>query len=107
KNRSRQMKIQQNTIQNEQQYAETVRRTRISELLQLINSQDLQISNGSKQLDDYRKLLSDYQKEIMAGRRSIVDYVNVFSNYRRQISSLNELKINRNILMNTYNYWNW
>ena len=107
KNRRRQMKIQQNTIQNEQQYAETVRRTRISELLQLIRSQDLQISNGSKQLDDYRKLLSDYQKEIMAGRRSIVDYVNVFSNYRRQISSLNELKINKNILMNTYNYWNW
>jgi outer membrane protein TolC len=107
KNRRRQMKIQQNTAESEQHYAEKVRSTRISELLQLIKSQDLQINNGSKQLDDYRKLLSDYQKEIMAGRRSIVDYVNVFGNYRRQISHLNELKINRNILMNTYNYWNW
>lgn len=107
KNRLRQMRIQQNTAECEQHYAETVRITRISELLQLIKSQDLQIRNGSKQLGDYRKLLSDYQKEIMAGRRSIVDYVNVFGNYRRQISNLNELKINRNMLMNTYNYWNW
>jgi len=107
KNRRRQLEIQQSTIKDEQQYAETVRRTRITELLQLIKSQDLQINNGSKQLDDYRKLLSDYQKEIMAGRRSIVDYVNVLNNYRRQIRSLNELIINRYILTNTYNYWNW
>ncbi|MBM6993187.1 MAG: TolC family protein [Prevotella sp.] len=107
KNRQRQMEIQQNTIQAERQYAETTRQTRLSQLVQMLRSQDEQIANGQQQLDSYRNLLADYQKEIMAGRRSIVDYVNVFRNYRLQTRTLNELEINREILANTYNYWNW
>lgn len=107
KNRQRQMEIQQNTIEAERQYAETTRKTRLQELVEMLKSQDAQIANSRTQLESYRNLLSDYQKEIMAGRRSVVDYVNVFRNYRLQTRTLNELKINREIMVNTLNYWNW
>ncbi len=107
KNRQRQMQLEQSTIEAQRQYAETTRQTRLTQMMQMLRSQDEQIANGRQQLDSYRNLLADYQKEIMAGRRSIVDYVNVFRNYRLQTRTLNELEVNRELLANTYNYWNW
>lgn len=105
--RHRQMAIRQEMADRQRQHAETVRKMRMEEMKARIASQDQQISNAAHQIESYRGLLQDYQKEMAAGRRSVIDYVNVFHNYRLQISQLNELKINRELLANTYNYWNW
>lgn len=106
-NRKRQMKLQQNTTEVERQHTQLVRQTNLRSALEQIKLQDLQIHQADHQLADYVKLLSDFQKEILAGRRSAVDYVNLLQSYRQQVSALNEMKINRKLLVNTYNYWNW
>ena len=105
--RQRQMKLLQSTADYEAEKAETMRQTRLHELTLLIHIQDERITAAQRQLNDYHILLTDYAKEMRAGRRSTIDYVNVLHSYRKQMSTLNELNINRSLLVNTYNYWNW
>ena len=69
--------------------------------------QDMQLSDIRKQLTDYDKLLYDYQKEMMAGQRSVLDYFTVLKNYIQQKKEYDSLLINRELIINASNYWNW
>lgn len=69
--------------------------------------QDMQLADIRKQLTDYDKLLYDYQKEMMAGQRSVLDYFTVLKNYIQQKKEYDSLLINRELIINASNYWNW
>ncbi|MBP7857098.1 MAG: TolC family protein [Prevotella sp.] len=107
KHQQREMQISQERTTLLRERDETERKLRLAQLEELRKSQDKQIDNSVQLIAQYRQLLSDYQKEIMAGRRSVVDYVNAFKTFTAESHNLNTLKINKELLINTYNYWNW
>lgn len=58
-------------------------------------------------LAEYRQVLAGYRKEMQAGELSVIDYITVL---RNRIEAENEyilLETNHQLLINTFNYWNW
>ena len=107
KHRQREYHLALSTIREQRNHEMTVRKERRRSLLEIMKTQDEQIRLSQQQLQDYRRLLADYTREIMAGRRSVIDYINVFSHYRDEIRNHNTLCVNKDMIVNTYNYWNW
>ena len=72
-----------------------------------LKEQEIQLTNTKKQLSDYQSLLQNYQREIIAGQLSILDYITVLKGYILQKKEYDSLLINRELIINALNYWNW
>jgi hypothetical protein len=59
------------------------------------------------QLQEYDKLLAYYKQQLLTGQISVIDYVNTIKNAMALQKDFILLQTNQQLLINTYNYWNW
>ena len=57
-------------------------------------------------LAEYRQVLAGYRKEMQAGELSVIDYITVLRNRIEAEKEYILLETNRQLLINTFNYWN-
>ena len=60
-----------------------------------------------RQLAKYDEVLSAYAKEVEAGQVSVLDYITVLRNKIRAERDCLLLHTNRQLVVATYNYWNY
>ncbi|OJW81794.1 MAG: hypothetical protein BGO69_14915 [Bacteroidetes bacterium 46-16] len=82
----------------------TLRKTKI---LAEISAYENRITIIRGQLNDYNSLLKAYTTQIIQGELSIIDFINVLKNKSATERDYLLLQTNRNLLINSYNYWNW
>lgn len=82
----------------------TVRKAKILKELQSFPGRLLTMD---KQLEDYDKLLQSYKKEIMLGQLTIINYSTAIRNKLTLQRDYSTLITQQQLLINTYNYWNW
>jgi len=75
--------------------------------LKQLAEQQSKITDIKNQLSDYENLLDKYMSEIKAGQISILDYITVLKGYVQQKKEYDNNLINREIIINALNYWNW
>lgn len=81
-----------------------INKTKIRSQINSLSERTILIEN---QLIQYDKLYSDYQNNLMRGLISIIDYKNLFRDItvKKQESLL--LRMQKQVLINSYNYWNY
>jgi hypothetical protein len=80
--------------------------TRRNNLLEQINAINQRSNLTEVQVQEYDKLLGYYKQELIIGQLSVINYVNTI---KTAIALENEfiiMQTNRQLLINTYNYWN-
>jgi len=81
-----------------------VRKTRILGELKSLDSRTILAQN---MIDQYTKVIGYYRQEVMSGQLSILNYVITIRNMALAQRDLILINTNRQLLLNTYNYWNW
>ena len=82
----------------------TIRKTRI---LSEIASLNERIAISANQLKDYKQLLEYYKKEVITGQQSVTTYMTTIKNLAALQRDYVLMQTNKELLINTYNYWNW
>lgn len=82
----------------------TVRKAKI---LQELQTYPDRLATMEKQLKEYDILLESYRKEIMSGQLSIMIYSTAIRNKLTLQRDYTLLSTQQQLLINTYNYWNW
>jgi len=59
------------------------------------------------QQDDYTKLMDYYKQELMTGQIPVINYVNILKSSVIVSRDILVLQAQKQLLINTYNYWNW
>jgi outer membrane protein TolC len=72
-----------------------------------INSLDERLKIVEAQLDQYRTLLEAYSKELAHGEISILEYKNLIKDIVAKKKESLILKMDEQMLINSYNYWNY
>lgn len=75
-------------------------------LLQQLRSVEERLALTGSQVEAYQQLLENYRQELAGGQLSVINYVNTVKNAIGLERELSALRINRLLLINTYNYWN-
>ena len=75
-------------------------------ILNRINSINKQINIRKEQLIDYDNLLKIYKLQVSQGQLSIINFVEVLKKYSDNKKEKLLLEMQKQILINTYNYWN-
>lgn len=97
-------------LQSTQAYKSTfitqnlVRKNKILTELSSLNER-LLLSNN--QMKDYQQLLEYYKKEVLTGQQSVTVYITTVKNYAVLQRDYVLMQTNKQLLINTYNYWNW
>jgi len=99
-------KIQLQNIENEKSYFEIQNSITKNNILQQINSLDKQIKSINNQLTEYDKLLELYDLEIRKGLVSILEIKSIIKEISLKNQEITNLNAEKEILINTYNYWN-
>jgi hypothetical protein len=76
-------------------------------LLNRINTIDEQLNEYENQIKDYKVVLSLYQQSIQQGQISIINYTIVLKSILNIRINFYQLKTQKELLINEYNYWNW
>jgi outer membrane protein TolC len=78
-----------------------------NKILNQINSLDQRLKIIEEQINQYDQLYNAYQKEFSQGEVSVIDFKNVLKDIfaKKQESLL--LKMDKQLLINSYNYWNY
>ncbi len=58
------------------------------------------------QVKEYDKLLGYYKQELIRGQISVINYVNTVKNAMALEKDFITMQTNRQLLLNTFNYWN-
>ncbi|EFK36129.1 MULTISPECIES: TolC family protein [Chryseobacterium] len=75
--------------------------------MELINSQQEQITSIDRQINEYEELLKYYQKQIAAGQGSVIEYLTTLRSNTALLNNRVSLHTARLWTINNYNYWNW
>lgn len=105
--KERQAVWQQQSIQTYKENAEYQRRMRLRQCLAELDKYDRRADALQRQLSGYDEVLSSYAKEVEAGQVSVLDYITVL---RGKIQAERDgllLRTNRQLVIATYNYWNY
>ena len=78
-----------------------------SKILDQINSLNQQTSLLQEQLNQYNKLRNTYEKELSQGEISVMDFKNFMKDVASKQQQFLMLKIEKLMLINSYNYWNF
>ncbi len=105
-NRQKTMILQQN-ISFQKDYFETQNKIRLNKIIGEIKSNEKQILSIQNQLNNYDLLLDVYKKEMAAGEISILDFLTVLKSKATLTGNYNLILLKNQLLINTYNYWNW
>jgi hypothetical protein len=79
---------------------------RKNNLLEQIKAVDARVKLTQAQVQEYDKLLSYYKQELIKGQISVINYVNTIKSAMALENDFITLQSNRQLLINTYNYWN-
>jgi hypothetical protein len=79
---------------------------RKNNLLEQINAIDARVKLTQAQVQEYDKLLGYYKQELIRGQISVINYVNTIKSAIVLENDFITLQSNRQLLINTYNYWN-
>ena len=79
------------------------RKNNLSEQIKAI---DARVALSETQVHEYDKLLSYYKQELIRGQISIINYVNTVKSAMALEKEFITMQTNRQLLINTYNYWN-
>ena len=82
----------------------TVRKNKI---LTELKSLEERTAIASNQLKDYKQLLEYYKQELIRGQLSVIAYVNTVKNMAAVQRDYILMQTNKQLLINTFNYWNW
>ena len=82
----------------------TIRKYKI---LTEIASHNDRMTISTNQLKDYKQLLEYYKKEVNTGQQSVVAYITTIKNLAALQRDYVLMQSNKQLLINTYNYWNW
>jgi len=80
---------------------------RIKQCLAELDKYDRRADALKRQLEGYAEVLSAYTKEMEAGQVSVLDYITVLRNKIQTERDGLLLRTNRQLVIVTYNYWNY
>ena len=80
--------------------------TRKDNLLEQIKAIDARIKLTEMQVQEYDKLLGYYKQELIKGQISVINYINTIKSAIALENDFITMQSNRQLLINTYNYWN-
>ncbi len=80
--------------------------TRRNNLLEQIKAIDQRGNLTGEQVKEYDKLLGYYKQELIRGQLSVINYVNTIKSAIALENDFITMETNRQLLINTYNYWN-
>ena len=98
---------QQQSIRTYKENAEYRRQMRIRQCLSELDKYDQRAVALERQLAKYDEVLSAYAKEVEAGQVSVLDYITVLRNKIQAERDCLLLHTNRQLVVATYNYWNY
>lgn len=105
--KQRQATWQQESIRAYKENAEYQRRMRLRQCLAELDKYDRRADALQRQLSGYDEVLSSYAKEVEAGQVSVLDYITVLRNKIQAERDCLLLRTNRQLVITTYNYWNY
>ena len=105
--KERQAVWQQNTIRTYKKNSEYQRNMRIRQCLSELGRYDERERALERQLAEYESVLADYGKEMDAGQVSVLDYITVLRSKIQTEKDRLLLRTNKQLVIATYNYWNW
>jgi outer membrane protein TolC len=76
-------------------------------ILEQLKAQEERIENLNKRIEQYMDLLSLYKKEFKRGQVSIMDYKNLIRDIEAKKQDKIILQMQKQNLINSYNYWNY
>lgn len=97
----------QQSIRTYKENAEYQRQMRLWQCLSELDKYDQRADALERQLAKYDEVLSAYAKEVEAGQMSVLDYVTVLRNKIQAERDCLLLHTNRQLVVATYNYWNY
>ena len=100
-------KVSINSIQIEKNYFLTQRQINRNKIRNQLNSLDERTILIENQLHQYDKLYADYQNELMHGLISVLDFKNLLKDITAKKQDFLLLKMEKQMLVNSYNYWNY
>ena len=80
--------------------------TRRNNLLEQIKATEERGNLTEVQVKEYDKLLGYYKQELIRGQLSVINYVNTIKSAIALENDFIIMQTNRQLLINTYNYWN-
>jgi len=96
-----------NSVKGYKENFQTQNTVRKAKILTELSAYDNRIKIARRQIDGYNELLSAYKRQIIQGELSVIDFINVLKNKSATERDYVLLQTNRNLLINSYNYWNW
>lgn len=82
-------------------------RVRKSKTLTEIKMAEERLELLQSQMQEYNDLLGYYRQELMQGQIPVINYINTLKNAALTNRDYLLLQTSRQLLINTYNYWNW
>ena len=76
-------------------------------ILNEITSLNERMVVSKNQLKDYKQLLEYYKKELITGQQSVTAYTTTVKNLAILQRDYVLMQSSKQLLINTYNYWNW
>lgn len=101
------MLVNQQTIEFEKSDFSRQRNINKNKILNQIQSLDKKLLIIEAQSDQYIELMSMYIRELGLGEVSIMDFKNLIKDIYAQNRERELIKIEKQILINSYNYWNF
>lgn len=98
--------VQLKTSQAYKEYFLSQNTIRKNSLLEQIAAIDARIKLTETQVQEYDKLLGYYKQELIKGQISVINYVNTIKSAIALENEFITMQSNRQLLINTYNYWN-
>lgn len=80
---------------------------RKAKILAELNTYPERIAIAERQLKDYDLLLISYKNEMLVGQLSIINFITTLKNKMTLQKDFVLLSAQQQLLINTYNYWNW
>lgn len=78
-----------------------------NKILKQIEATDQRIMINEEQADRYRKLYDAYSRELSQGEVSVMDYKNLLKDIAAKKQEILQLKMEKQFLINSYNYLNY
>lgn len=104
--KERQAELQQQSIRIYRDHAEYQRSMRLRQCLSELEKYDRREKALTEQLAGYERVLSDYAREVEAGQVSVLDYLTVLRNKIQTERDALLMRMNRQLVIAAYNYWN-
>lgn len=103
----KQSQIRMNTVSSYKSYFQNQRTQQLNSILVRIRETEEKITELAEQLKQYETLLAIYKTDLSTGDITVNEFLVVFRNSLQARQDIIQQQLNKNNLINAYNYWNW